>query len=116
MNRFCFLLLSACCMMVFSCGQKEKSSVVPANIIPKQKMARVISHIHLAQAEENLHSLPDSTKMKPIDFQKIFVKDTISKQQYEESLTFYIDHPQLFNEVYEEAVNELSKMSAGNSK
>ena len=113
MNRFSSLLLTAYCLLVFSCGQKDKSVVIPATILPKAKMARVIADVHLAEAKENLHSLPDSTKMKPIDFQKIFEKDTISKQQYEESLTFYIDHPELFNEVYEEVVNELSKMNTG---
>ena len=73
-------------------------------------MARVFTDIHLAEAEANLHSMPDSAKKVPINFQKIFEKDTITKLQYEESLTFYIDHPELLNKVYEEVVNELSKM------
>jgi hypothetical protein len=98
------------CILFSACGQKEKQVVIPADILPKEKMSQVLTDIHLAQAEVNLHSLPDSTKKEPIDFQKIFVKDTISQHQYEESLAFYIDHPELLNKVYEEVVNELSKM------
>lgn len=107
------MLCFFCMVIVFSCTQKGKSVVVPAAIIPKAKMARIITHVHLEQAEQNLHTPMDSIKMKPIDFQKIFVKDTISKKQYEESFAFYLDHPELLNEVYEEVVNELSKMNSG---
>ena len=98
------------CILFSACGPKKKSIPIPANILPKEKMARVLTDIHLAQAEVNLHVLPDTTKKMPINFQKVFEKDTISKKQYEESLTFYIDHPEVLNEVYQEVVNELSKM------
>ena len=113
MKRIFYLLLIANCLLVFSCGQKPKPIVIPATIIQKEKMARVLTDIHLAQAEMKLHTLPDSTKMDSLNFKKIFVKDTITKQQYEESLNFYIDHPELLNEVYEQVVNGLSKMQLG---
>ncbi len=104
------VLCTLCIVLVFSCGQKDKSIPIPASILPKGKMARVLTHFHLEEAEVNLHSLPDTTKKERINFQKIFMKDTITKKQYEESMAFYIDHPELLNKVYEEVVNELSKM------
>lgn len=112
MNWFYCILFTAYCLLFFSCGHKDKSVAIPTNILSKEKMARVITDVHLADAETNFHLLPDSTKKKPINFQKVFEKDTITKQQYEESLSFYMDHPELLNAVYEDVVNELSKMQS----
>ena len=104
-----FLLITM--VLLAGCGNNEEKKVsIPDNILPREKMAQVITDIHIAEAEMNLHSLPDSTSKTPISFRKIFEKDSITKQQYEESLTFYIDHPELLDKVYEEVLNEMSKM------
>ena len=108
MNKFLFPLLFFC--ILFSCGQEKKGVVIPANILSQEKMTRVITDIHLAEAEMQVKSLPDSTSKSPLSFQKIFDKDTISKQQYEESLNFYMDHPELLDTIYVQVLNELSKM------
>ncbi len=75
-------------------------------------MSQVVTDIHLAEAQANLTAKPDTTKEEP-SFQKIFEKDSITKQQYEESLSFYIDHPELLEKVYQQSLNELSKMQSG---
>lgn len=97
-------------LLLFSCGGKKEQTSVPSNILPKEKMAQVITDIHLSEAEMGMHALPDSTKKGPVSFENIFKKDSITKQQYEESLAFYIDHPQLLDTVYTQVLNELSKM------
>lgn len=68
--------------------------------------------IHIAEAEADIIKLSDSsaTDLDVSLGQKIFEKNKITKEQYEKSLSFYIDHPELLNEVYEKALNELSKM------
>lgn len=73
-------------------------------------MAAVIADIHLAEAEANIHMLPDSSSGKKISYGTIFEKHSVTKQQYEESLSFYISHPELLDEIYEAVLNELSKM------
>lgn len=73
-------------------------------------MAKVLTDIHLAEAESNVKALPDSIPSKKLSFQKIFDKNNISKEQYEKSLKFYIDHPKLLGEVYDKVLIELSKM------
>lgn len=75
-------------------------------------MAEVLTDIHIVEAEANLRTLPDSASTEKINFQKVFEKNKITKKQYENSLTFYIDHPELLNEIYEKVLNELSKMQA----
>lgn len=106
------MLIFALAILIFSCGEEKKQLSVPDNILPKEKMAQVITDIHLAEAEANLRTLPDSSSKDTIGFQKIFEKDSISKQQYEESLSFYIEHPELLDSVYVQVLNELSKMQA----
>ena len=110
MKRIYCLLLTANCLLVFSCGQKPTPIMIPANIIQKEKMACILTDIHLEEAKVKLRSLSDSAKKDSLNFKKIFAKDTITKQQYEESLNFYIDHPELLNNIYQEVVNELTKM------
>ncbi|TAL58612.1 MAG: DUF4296 domain-containing protein [Bacteroidetes bacterium] len=110
MVRFTFTVLFL--SILFSCGEKEKQVPIPSNILPKKKMVQVITDVHIAEAEANLRTLPDSTSKETISFQKIFEKDSITKQQYEESLTFYIDHPVLLDSIYTQVLNELSKMQA----
>ncbi|MBI4929172.1 MAG: DUF4296 domain-containing protein [Bacteroidetes bacterium] len=96
-----------------SCGQSEKQVVIPANVLPKEKMAEVITDIHLAEAETNFRPLPDSASTEKLSFQKVFEENKITKAQYDTSISFYIGHPELLNEVYEKVLNELSKMQAG---
>ena len=102
-----------CLLFVFilaSCGDKNKSVTIPSNILSKEKMAAVLTDIHIAEAEAGSRTLPDSTSKVPVSFEKIFEKDSISKSQYEESLSFYMDHPDLLDTVYVQVLNELSKM------
>lgn len=100
-------------VLVISCGQEEKYVVIPSDVLPKEKMAEVLTDIHLAEAKVNLKTLPDSASTEKLSFQKKFEKHKITKEQYEKSISFYIDHPELLNEVYEKVLNELSKMQAG---
>lgn len=106
-----FLLLTVFLLLfLFSCGQEEKKVVIPSDVLLKEKMAKVLTDIHLAEAESNVKALPDSIPSKKLSFQKIFDKNNISKEQYEKSLKFYIDHPKLLGEVYDKVLIELSKM------
>jgi hypothetical protein len=107
MKKMLIFILS---LPLFSCGGDKKQVTIPSNVLSQAKMTRVITDIHIAEAEMNMNALPDSTSKTPISFQKIFDKDTITKQQYEESLNFYIDNPQLLDSVYTQVLNELSKM------
>ena len=110
MKRIYCLLPLAYCLLLFSCGEPEKQiTTIPSSVLPKEKMAAVITDIHLAEAEANLNTLPDSASTAQVGFQKIFEKNSISKAQYDSSLVFYVDHPELINEVYEIVMNELSK-------
>ncbi len=110
------LLILALIPFLFSCGEEKKEVAIPADVLPKEKMAMVITDVHLAEASADLKTLPDSSSTEKIGFQKIYEKNQISKAQYDTSLSFYVNHPELLNEVYEMVLNELSKRQGEASK
>lgn len=110
MNRLFCLLAFVYCLLTVSCGEAEKQVAIPKNILPKDKMTQVLVDVHLAEAEASFRTLPDSTSKEPVNLQKTFSKNSITKQQFDESMTFYIDHPELLDSVYVQVLNELSKM------
>ena len=74
-SRSVCLLFTVCCLLLFfSCGQDVKQVVIPDHILPKEKMAEVITDIHIAEAETNLRIQPDSALTEKSRFQKIFEK------------------------------------------
>ena len=106
-----YLIPYTLCLVFFllSCGENKTISI-PTNILSKEKMAEVITDIHLAEAEASMRTVPDSSSKEKLNFRKIFDKHSITKQQYEKSLSFYIEHPEILDEIYEQVLNELSKM------
>ncbi len=97
-----------------ACGGKEQVEI-PSTILPKEKMAAILVDIHLIEAAMNLNvmnpenaSIPNNSS-PTIDVLK---KNHITKAQYEESFLFYTQHPTLLGEIYQEVLNELSKMQA----
>ena len=114
MRKIVFYLLF---IFFLCCGDPaEENVVIPENILPREKIAQIITDIHVAEAEINLLAISDSTLKRPIYFKEIFNKHQITQQQYEESLAFYIDHPKILNKIYEQVLNDLSKMQAEMSK
>ena len=112
-KRICIFFLTG---LLFSCGnEKEKTVATPADVLPKEKMALVITDIHLAEAKASLQPTPDTSSEK-LNFRMIFEKNKITKDQYEKSIAFYIDNPELMNEVYEKVLNELSRMQGEAAK
>ena len=72
-------------------------------------MAEVITDIHMAEAETSVRTFPDSISKEKMSFQKIFDKHSVTQKQYDESLSFYMEHPEILDTVYDNVLNELSK-------
>ena len=98
-------------ILFFSCGKREKP--IPETILPKDKMIAVMVDIHIVEASLNLNLAPTgSITSKGESYYNILKSNHISKQQYDESFKFYVEHPELCNEIYEGVLNELSKKQA----
>lgn len=94
-----------------ACKSGEESSDTPENILTKNKMVEIMVQVHLAEAALNLN-LNDNKAGETKVYQDIFRKKNVSKNQYEESLKYYTEHPEKMVEIYDEVLNELSRMQA----
>lgn len=91
-----------------SCQQK---SGTPAGIIPKDKMQSILEDIHYAQIEINIaHLVPDSAKKMDVTYyNRIFRLHHVTAQQFLNSFDYYIQHPDIMDDMYQNMVNELGK-------
>ncbi len=93
----------------FSCQKKEIQSTIPNTILSIEKTASVLTEIHLSEANTNAQSISDSFSKKNIDLKNILKEHQITQSQYDSSISFYINRPELFNKVYEGVLNNLNK-------
>ncbi len=100
-------------VFLFSCSQ-DKSISIPDSVLSEDKMAEVMVEIHLLEATLNISSLGRDKASKDIvnPTSDILKRHHVTKEQYDESFSFYSHTPLLLSEVYLKVLNELSKMQA----
>lgn len=111
-----FVSFCLCFIFFIACSKKEEK--IPENILPKDKMIKVMVDVHIAEAaiQNKYLSLNDSTKKIAAGYYRnLFEKNKITEQQFRESFLYYAHHLDLFNKIYEEVINELSKKQAVNA-
>lgn len=110
MNKLSLFLL----LFFISCGGKES---IPDSVLPIDKMVKVQVGIHLLEAEQGQRTIDQNVMgVDTFSFETIFVKEKITKAQYDSSMIFYTAHPKLLDEVYDNVINELNKMQAEEKK
>ncbi len=110
-NYFFVFLLS---LFFLNCNtQEEIKVVVPDTIISESEMALILADIHLAEAKTKFLKRQQGTQIKEADDlsfkENVFKNHHIEKKQFEESLNFYSQHPQLFELVYEKTITTLEE-------
>ncbi len=100
--------------LLFSCSSSESTSV-PANILPQEKMAAVLTDSHILEAAMSLNI---SNEVQAVNENRgemmlaILKKNEVTKEQYDESFQFYSDHPVLLGDVYKLVLSNLSELQA----
>lgn len=103
------------CSVIFSCSKKEEK--IPADILPKEKMVELMVDVHLAEAQSQAKIGFDNSKtIKQAYYKFIFNKYQISYSQFAKSFDYYSAHPEVFSEIYDNVITELSKKQAESSK
>ena len=103
MNRLkpCVLLL----IFFISCSSP------PENIIPGDKMIRVLRDVHLANAFAASYGDLDTMKQKTATFlNAIYNKHHIDSARFNRSLRYYTENPSLLNEIYEKVEKDLTRL------
>lgn len=102
---FLLLILAAC---------SEEEAPIPPYVIPEQKMAEVLAEKHLIDAAVNLHLFKDKMEKKDIEalYLEAYKKYHIRQSQFDSSFTYYKNHPQKLDKVYDLVLTELSERKA----
>lgn len=101
-------------LFFISCGGGDE---IPPGILQKEKIVKVLTSIHLAEAEQQRKvNEQTATSADTFSFSEIFKQESITKQQYDSSMKFYSAHPQILDQMYDEVINELNKMQMEETK
>ena len=101
-------------LLLFSCSSQEPTGI-PANILSKEKMAVLLTDVHILEASMNLNL---SNEIRSVNENReetmlaVLKKNEITREQYDESFQFYSEHPDLFGEVYKLILSNLSELQA----
>lgn len=101
-----FLILSF--VMIFLSCQKNN---IPEGVLPKEKIIPILVDIHIADANLSVSRLfkkMDDEKMK-LYYQSVLDKHKISKEELKMNMAYYVEHGDIYNEIYEEVIISLTK-------
>ncbi|MBN8692011.1 MAG: DUF4296 domain-containing protein [Bacteroidetes bacterium] len=105
---FLFLLL-----LLGGISCKEDENTIPAHVLDKEKFSDVIVDFTLAESASgiNVLNVPGQKTDTVYSFNPL-LDNNITKAEFDTSLYFYSHHPKIFREVYEIALEKLSRMQA----
>jgi hypothetical protein len=108
-------LLMLLVFLITSCSSQKE---VPEGILPDTTMRDILVEISLVDAAHNLSlSSPLYPKFKPeLFYDEIMKKHHTTRNVFVESLGFYSQETQRIQKIYEEAMVEVSKQQAEESK
>jgi hypothetical protein len=98
-------------MILFSCCGIENtgSSHRPANILSEEQFARVLADYAMAESATNLNvlnvNLPAMDTIYAFDPLKF---NNVRPLQYDSTLRYYSEHPELYKQAYDLALAELT--------
>lgn len=97
-----------------ACGGEEKEEIdIPDHVLDKERFSELIVDFSLAEsaATVNILNVPGQRGDTVYAFNPL-LDNNIKRATFDTTLYFYSHHPKLFKEVYELALEKLSKMQA----
>lgn len=108
MKNIYFLFL----LILLSCSEKQNRD---ENIISKDQFINILEKIHLAESEFKLTSINNMERYKnklSSDYHQIFSEYNVSKTDFENTLQYYSERPELLENIYEEILLNLQEKRA----
>ncbi len=96
--------------LLLACAGEEG---IPENVMNKEQFIAVMVDVHIVEATAQLRQVKtkdDLAKAVLTDYQEAFEQHNITEEAFKQSFEYYLDHPKLLHEVYEEVFNELTRM------
>lgn len=112
MRLFIFLIILS---IGFSCNNQNKK---PDNLIQKNEMSLILTDLTLLEATYNtrLIRISDKTERMLKYSEEILGRHNVSKDEFDISYEYYMDHPEEFEMIMELVFEELNKLETEASK
>lgn len=104
-----FLLLTAC----YTAPENE-TAPAPENLIDRDKLVLIIADVEITESalrqKQNVgHEIKN---IKETYYHSIFSKYNISREQFDSSMTYYKQDPEVMDKIYEDVITRLSMMES----
>lgn len=103
-----FLLLALFVVGLLACDGDDSP---PGDLIPQDKMAEILTEIHVAEARVThlqLRSQDSSVFVYDKLQKRIWKENKVDTSLYRKSYTYYTSHPALLTEIYDEVEKNLA--------
>lgn len=109
--RFLFAVFIS--LLFFSCSEKPDRKI-PEGLISEEKMVELLTDIQLIEGavSKKILNKIDGKKESPLYYQKAFEKHNVTEDQFELSVRYYTENPEVLQAIYEDVLIELSKIKA----
>lgn len=86
---------------------------IPADVLDADKMVEILVDVHKADAYITLKTVADFQNYQKLQkknafYNSIYVKYNTNQAKFDKSLSFYVQHPELFKTVYQKVVAKLN--------
>ena len=99
--------------ILVSCSGTEKEIAIPENVLDKEKFSEVIVDFTLAESASGINILNlQGAKGDTVYAFNPLVDNNVKRETFDTTLYFYSHNPKLFKDVYELALEKLSKLQA----
>lgn len=111
MKKYLILFLM---IVTASCSEEVVVETIPADVLSKQAMVELLVDIQLIEGGIIIRKLKGKEFDKEINvyYQIAFKKHGLTKKTFEYNMRYYTDHLEKLEEIYDEVINELSKLQA----
>ena len=102
---FCFFIVG----FLASCAEKEVN--IPEDVLKQKEMTSILTDVHIAQTSISNAIRTDSIVHTMTDYLNyILEKHHTTKKNFQISLKFYSNHPEMLQQVYDSVITGLSKI------
>lgn len=106
-----FLSLSAC---LISCAKTKTSETTSENIIPPDKMEKIIYDVHIVDAIVASKIIKNPTRESDsLLYSSIFEKHNVTRADFENTLLYYVNYNfDTLNAIYDRVINRFNTEKA----
>ena len=103
-----FIIFSFLIITFSSCSKKKVE--IPPNVLGREAMIPILADVHIAQAATGNYKAADAVHYNMNEYLPYILRiHHISQAQYDTSLSFYMRHPEIMKDLYDDVIVELSK-------